>query len=181
MNKKVICLMMIAVMSIGTALGVCAETVKVSEKGINVLEETYAMINTKTTSSVVMPIFESQAEHRPIKGATTTISVSKAVTKTSTESASISAKYSLFVLQGDLTLGLSSSVSNTVTTSISYQLGTNNKAGRYRIETVFPGRTVTYDMYKQTGAKTVKIYSKTISYKPRKNDSYKRLKRYADL
>lgn len=178
MRKKIICFLMTTILSANMSGIVSAETIKVRiQDGVAypVLER-YASINASSVDSKVIPIIETQARHK--KGTQTTIGVSKSVTKSVTTSAKITGSYGVVAWRVDASFGLDNTSSTTVTASISYTL-TNEKSGRYRIETVFPGKKVVCNVYEVTQYMTKKIYSKTISYRPKKNAAYKRLKRYA--
>jgi hypothetical protein len=140
----------------------------------------YAIIAKQTTSSqpyLVIPVYASQAQHT--KGYATTISVSSTKTNTCTASVSLTAGVDAVFAEFSTTMGVSSSVSYSTGSSVSYHIDANTASGKYRIEHVFPRYKVKQEKIRNDCSGTTVIWSRTITYAPRVNAAYRRLRHYA--
>lgn len=139
-------------------------------------------VTTKTTSTKVKPVYESQTQHT--KGIATTVTLSRSVTESYSVSASVTstfgAEFCGMTASASVQVGCSLSQSRTVSTSQSYTVSANTASGKYRIEVVFPTIKCTVRCQKWDG-RTNYSYDKTTSfYLPKTNSSYVRFVRYAD-
>lgn len=176
-NKSLVIIFALSIMMASLSTTVKAESVRVPGRYTgNAMINYYAIVSTTSVNAKVKPIYATQTYHK--KGITTTIDVENSVTKSVETSGEITGEWGGPFITASVSLGVALSESMTVTASVSYSLK-NQKSGRYRIETVFPGEKVTFAGYKEYYGRTYKEYSKNITYMPSKFESYKRLKRYS--
>lgn len=141
----------------------------------------YANFHRQITSDVtafINPVYDSQALHT--KGYTTTIGVDSSVTNGSSASVSLTAGVDSVFAELSATLEVSTNVSFTTGTSISYTIGASTASGRYRIEHVFPRKKVIQQRVLSDSTGEHIQWQRTISYAPVLHDAYRRLNRYAN-
>lgn len=178
MKKKALATILVLVLSVGTTTCVPAKTLtKVKTIG----KYTYkAKLTTSENPLRKKPIINSQAYHK--KGITTTIGVSESVSTSVTADLRVAAGFD-YIATMEVSMGLSVSVSYTVSTNVEYTLK-NQKSGKYRIEVWYPGKVEELKLYvKNKGQDDSKYRGPAIKkskYTPIKNGAYKKLIRYAD-
>lgn len=149
-------------------------------QGSNILR--YRVTSTTSTDKV-LALTQTQALHT--KGIATTIGIASSVTKKVSSSASVSGTVGPVYVTVSLSLakklGDAESASYTVGTSVQYTIPATTASGRYRIEVVFPQDKVSFSVVQQNSSGGLTpMASGTITTMPRRDDSYRRLNRYAD-
>lgn len=177
--RSVIAAMLVVAALFSIACFACADTKTVSQGSPS--NGRAVTVTTKTDTSKVYPVVESQVRHQ--KGISTTVSTSRSVTKTDSVSASITSTFGADCL--GLTssvaaqVGVSTSQSFTVGTTIAFTVGADKESGMYRIEVVFPEKVTSIRVQKWNNG-TSNYFDKTATFKmPIANGSFTQLTRYS--
>lgn len=194
---KALCLMFVCVLVASSALPASAALVlpqNTAKRGLGMTNEYpngyWAYMSTSYYSDLEIPIRATQVEHKA--GMITTVKVETAVTEEAHASSSLGcsataelgfgiAEMADVSLSGTLSaeLEVGVAVSYTASTSVSFTLGENYEPGLYRINIVFPRRSVLKRVtaIDSNNVETT-LWSERVTYAPRLNDAHWACDRY---